>query len=80
MSNENDKEKKNRAERTTKDAKVSADNRWEMKLMENLKENKNIFKKEVKMAMKGTGKEVRVKAEDDTLLEERNGLSVFKNC
>jgi len=69
------KEKRNRAKRVVRDAKVSGDERWGRKLTENFQVNKKMFWKEVKRTRKGTsGKEERVKTEGGRLLIEQDAL------
>ena len=69
------KEKRRLVKRAVRNAKVRADERWGNKLTENFQGNKKMFWKEVKRVRKGKdGKEERVKAEDGTVLVEKQAV------
>ena len=62
-SHERHKEKRRRGKRAVRDAKVSADERWRRKLMENFQEKKKMFWKKKKRIRKGSsGSEEKVES------------------
>ncbi len=69
------KEKRTQVKRVVCNAKTSADDRWGRKLTSKFQENKKMFWKEVKRLRKGIyGKEESVKAEDGTILIEKEAV------